>query len=451
MDNDKIKNLIIEKKAREFRNTIEELEYVDIAIIIDELDDEYQVLAFRMLPKDCAADVFSYLPVDSQEQIISNITDKEISNIIEDLYVDDAVDMLDELPAIIVKKVLANAKPETRAVLNQFLKYGEDSAGSIMTSEYIDLKSSMSVETAIKKIRRVGKDKADIYTCYVIDPKRQLQGVISVKDLLLAEDDDLISDLMDENYICCKTSDDQELVSKLLQKYDLLALPVVDNENRLVGIITIDDAVDIIQEEAEEDFEKMAAMLPSEKPYLQTSVFTLFKNRIVWLVILMISGMLTGLILEKFEAAISVIPLLVSFVPMLNGTGGNSGSQAATMCIRGLTTGEITPRQWLRVWWKEFRVSILVSIALAILNFLRIVFLSDPSKMNGHTPFVVALVVCGALIATIILAKSLGALLPLIAKKCKLDPAVCASPLITTIIDCASILIYFSLATSFLI
>lgn len=451
MDIEMIKNLIIEKKAREFRNQIDKLEYVDIALIIEELAENYQVLAFRMLPKDCAADVFSYLPVDSQEKIISNITDSEISSIIEDLYVDDAVDMLDELPATIVKKVLANAKPETRAILNQFLKYNEDSAGSIMTSEYIDLKSNMNVLDAIAKIRKIGKDKEDIYTCYIIDSKRHLQGVVDLKDILLANDNYLISDLMDTNYICCKTSDDQESVSKLMQKYDLLALPVVDNESRLVGIITIDDAIDIIQEEVEEDFEKMAAMLPSEKPYLQMSVFTLYKNRIIWLSILMISGMLTGLILERFEAAISVIPLLVSFIPMLNDTGGNSGSQAATMCIRGLTTGEITPKQWLKVWWKEFRVSLLVSITLAFLNFLRIVLFTDPSKTNGNSPYLVALVVCGSLVATIILAKSLGALLPLLAKKLKLDPAVCASPLITTIIDCAAILIYFSLATTFLL
>ena len=448
---EKLFELLNNKKVREFKEEVKDLEFYDVAEFIDELDDTLQVYAFRMLPKDIAADIFSYLPFDSQETIISNITDKEINAIIEDLYVDDAVDVLDELPSIMVKKILANAKPETRNILNQFLNYNEGTAGSIMTSEYIDLKKDMDVSKAINKIRKVGQDKEDIYTCYVVDEARHLQGVVSAKALLLSSEDTLISSIMDENYVFCKTNDDKEEVANMLQKYDLLALPVVDNENRLVGIITIDDAVDVISEEVEEDFEKMAAMLPSEKPYLQTSVFSLFKNRIVWLVVLMISGMLTGLILERYELAISVIPLLVSFVPMLNGTGGNSGAQSATMCVRGLTTGEITPKQWLKVWWKEFRVSLLVSISLAVLNFLRIILLSDPSKMNGHSPYEVGLVVSGALIATIVLAKSLGALLPLLAKKVKLDPAVCASPLITTIIDCASILIYFALATSFLL
>ena len=451
MEKENIILLIKEKKVRDFKNEVIKLEFVDVAEIIDELNDAEQVLAFRMLPKDIAADVFAYLPFDSQETIISNITDKEISLIIEDLYVDDAVDILDELPSSMVKKILANAKPETRNILNQFLKYEEGSAGSIMTSEYIDLKKDMNVSQAIEKIRKVGQDKEDIYTCYVVDEARHLQGVVSAKQLLLSSADNSIGSIMDPNYIFCNTTQDKEEVANLLQKYDLLALPVVDNENRLVGIITIDDAVDVISEEVEEDFEKMAAMLPSEKPYLQTSVFTLYKNRIVWLIVLMISGMLTGLILEKFELAISVIPLLVSFIPMLNGTGGNSGAQSATMCIRGLTTGEITTKEWLKVWWKEFKVSLLISLTLAILNFLRILLLSDPSKMNGKTPLEVGLVVSIALIATIILAKSLGALLPILAKLLKLDPAVCASPLITTIIDCASILIYFTLATVFLL
>lgn len=445
MENEKIKELIINKKARDFKIAIEDLEFVDIAAIIDELDDQYQVLAFRMLPKDCAADVFSYLPVHTQEQIISHITDREIASIIEDLYVDDAVDLLDELPANIVAKVLKNAKPETRAILNQFLHYNESSAGSIMTSEYIALKKNMTVEQAIKKIRKVGQDKEDIYTCYVIDSSRHLEGVISAKTLLLAEDNAIIENLMDNSFIFCKTSDDQENVTKLLQKYDLLALPVVDNENRLVGIITIDDAVDIIQEEAEEDFEKMAAMLPSDKPYLEMSVFSLYKNRIIWLSILMITGMITGVILESFEAAIASLPLLVAFLPMLNDTGGNSGSQAATMCIRGLTTGEVTPKQWYKIWWKEFRVSLLVSISLALFNFARILIFQD-EPMEIRLKY--ALVVCITLILTVILAKSIGALLPLLAKKLRLDPAVCAAPMITTIVDCCTILIYFGIACS---
>ena len=434
MENYEIKDLIINKKSREFRNAIEDL------------DDEYQVLAFRMLPKNCASDVFAYLPLETQEKIISNITDKEINNIIEDLYVDDAVDLLDELPANVVSKILSNAKPETRSLLNQFLKYAEDSAGSVMTCEYISIKKEYTVEQAIKKIRRTGTDKEGIYTCYVIDASRHLEGVISLKTLLLSEDDQIVSDLMDTNFICCNTTDERESVTKLLQKYDLLALPVVDNEKRLVGIITIDDAVDVIQEEAEEDFEKMAAMLPSNKPYLDMNVFTLFKNRIFWLLILMITGMITGAILEKFEAAIQTLPLLVSFLPMLNDTGGNCGSQAATMCIRGLTTGEVTPKQWLKVWWKEFRVSILISISLALFNFARIMIFQRSMDVNDRLKY--ALVVCLTMILTIMLAKSIGALLPLFAKKIHLDPAVCAAPMITTIVDCCTILIYFGIACS---
>ena len=440
---EQIVEYIKNKKVRDFKNAIEELEYVDIASLIDGLEDNYQVIAFRMLPKDCAADVFSYLPIDSQEQIISNITDKEINYIIEDLYVDDAVDLLDELPAIMVEKILSNAKPETRKILNQFLKYADDTAGSVMTNEYIDLKKKMTVIEALKRIRNKGQDKEDIYTCYVTDSSRHLEGVITAKTLLLSDDEILIEELMDDNFIFCNTNDDKEEVSKLMQKYDLLSLPVVDKENRLVGIITIDDAVDIIQEEVEEDFEKMAAILPSDKPYLDMSVFSLYKNRILWLFILMVTGMIIGGILESFEAAIASLPLLVSFVPMLTGTGGNSGAQSATMCIRGLTTGEITSKDWLKVWWKEFRVSILVSISLAIFNFARIMILQDdPIDMKLKY----SLVVCLALIFTVILAKSIGALLPLVVKKLKLDPAVCASPIITTIVDCCSILIYFAIA-----
>lgn len=442
INKEKVITLIKEKKVKEFKQEIEDYKYVDLALIIDELEDDYQVIAFRMLPKDIAADVFSYLTLDNQEDIIKKITDKEITAIIEDLFVDDAVDILDELPSIMVKKILANAKPETRNILNQFLKYKEGSAGSIMTCEYIGLKKNMTVKQAIDKIRKVGQDKENIYTCYVMDDARHLQGVVSAKQLLLAEEETLLKDIMEENLISCNTNEDQEEVSKIMQKYDLLALPVVDKESRLVGIITIDDAVDVISEETEEDFEKMAAMLPSDKPYLDMSVWSLFKNRIIWLGILMITGMITGLILESFEAAIATLPLLVSFIPMLNDTGGNSGSQAATMCIRGLTTGEVTPKQWLRVWWKEFRVSILVSISLALFNFLRIIIFQhdDPLK------FQYAIVVCSTLVLTVIIAKSIGALLPLIAKKCKLDPAVCAAPMITTIVDCCAILIYFGFA-----
>lgn len=445
MDGELIVKLIKEKKVKEFRKLLEDFKYVDLADIIEQLDEDEQIVAFRMLPKDIASDVFSYLPISTQETIIANITEKEISNIIEELYVDDAVDLLDELPAIVVKKILANARPETRAVLNQFLNYNEYSAGSIMTSEYIALKKELTANMALKKIRSVAKDKEEIYTCYVTDDTRHLLGVVTIKQLILAEDDQKLEDFMTEAIISANTNDDQESVSKLLQKYDLLALPIVDNEGRLVGIVTIDDAIDVISEETEEDFEKMAAILPSDKPYFEMSVFSLFKNRILWLCILMITGMITGAILQGYEQAIASLPLLVSFIPMLNDTAGNSGSQASTMCIRGLTTGEITPKQWLKVWWKEFRVSLLIAITLAILNFGRILLMKD-YPFSERLSY--ATVVCSTLIVTIIIAKSIGALLPLLAKKIKLDPAVCAAPMITTIVDCATILIYFVLACS---
>lgn len=443
MELEKIIELLNDKKFKEFRELVSSEKYVDIAEIIEQLDEKYTLLAFRSLPKDIASDVFSYLPISTQEDIITSITDKEITSIIEELYVDDAVDLLDELPAIVVKRILNNAKPETRSVLNQFLNYKEYSAGSIMTSEYIALKKDITIKEAIKKIRLLAKDKEGIYTCYVVDASRHLEGVISIKQLILAEDDEIIGNIMTKNIISAQTNDDQEEVSKLLQKYDLLALPVVDTENRLVGIVTIDDAIDVISEETEEDFEKMAAMLPSDKPYFEMSVFSLFKNRIIWLSILMITGMITGAILQKFESAISALPLLVSFIPMLNDTGGNSGSQASTMCIRGLTTGEITPKEWLRVWWKEFRISLLISVALVIFNFVRILCMfSEP--FDDRIKY--ATVVCGTLLLVVIIAKSIGALLPLLAKKVKLDPAVCAAPMITTIVDCCAILIYFALA-----
>jgi len=444
---EELKELILSKKVKEFKAALEDFEEADIATLIDELDDDYQVLAFRMLPKDNAADVFAYLPADTQEKIITHITDKEITTIIEDLYVDDAVDMLDELPATVVKRVLGNAKPETRAVLNQFLRYEESSAGSIMTAEFIDFKKTFTIKDCINKIRTTGNDKETIYTCYVTDEKRHLIGVVSVKDLLLNKDDTLIEQIMDDNVISCKTSDDQEEVSKLLQKYDYLALPVVDNEGRLVGIITIDDAVDVIQEEAEEDFEVMAAMIPSDTPYLETPVWVLYKNRIVWLFILMCSAMITGGILESKEEIISSIPLLVAFLPMINDTGGNSGSQAATLCIRGLASGEVKIKDALKVWWKEFRVSLLIAITLALFNFVRIMIFNRNSNVGDNSVLAVAAVICISLSLTIVIAKSIGGLLPIFAKLIHLDPAVCAAPMITTIVDCCAVLIYFGLAS----
>ena len=431
--------LIEEKKYQEYKKVVNELPEIDVAQWIEELQEEQMIIAFRALPKDLAADVFSYLSSDSQQLIINGITDKELKNIVEDLYIDDAVDMLDEAPANVVQRVLQNASNETRDLINQFLNYKEDTAGSIMTAEFLDLKKGMTVKEALDRIRRICKDKETSYTCYVLDKNRILEGMITVKTILMAKDEEMIDDLMDTQVIYTTTNEDKENVAKLLSKYDLFALPVVDNENRMVGIVTIDDAVDVIEDEATEDFEKMAAMLPSDRAYLESKVTTLFKNRIVWLIVLMISGIIVGEILGYYEAKIAAIPLLVTFVPMLNDTGGNCGNQSSTMVIRGLTTGDITTKDWLKVWWKEFRVSLLVSIVLASFNFIRIAFFTKAPE--GVNVYMIAISVSGALFLTVILAKSVGGLLPILAKKLKLDPAVMAAPLITTLVDAAAIVI----------
>ena len=440
--------LIEEKKYQEYKKVVNELPEIDVAQWIEELQEEQMIIAFRALPKDLAADVFSYLSSDSQQLIINGITDKELKNIVEDLYIDDAVDMLDEAPANVVQRVLQNASNETRDLINQFLNYKEDTAGSIMTAEFLDLKKGMTVKEALDRIRRICKDKETSYTCYVLDKNRILEGMITVKTILMAKDEEMIDDLMDTQVIYTTTNEDKENVAKLLSKYDLFALPVVDNENRMVGIVTIDDAVDVIEDEATEDFEKMAAMLPSDRAYLESKVPTLFKNRSVWLIVLMISGIIVGEILGYYEAKIAAIPLLVTFVPMLNDTGGNCGNQSSTMVIRGLTTGDITTKDWLKVWWKEFRVSLLVSIVLASFNFIRIAFFTKAPE--GVNVYMIAISVSGALFLTVILAKSVGGLLPILAKKLKLDPAVMAAPLITTLVDAAAIVIYFTFVSHLL-
>ena len=440
--------LIEEKKYQEYKKVVNELPEIDVAQWIEELQEEQMIIAFRALPKDLAADVFSYLSSDSQQLIINGITDKELKNIVEDLYIDDAVDMLDEAPANVVQRVLQNASNETRALINQFLNYKEDTAGSIMTAEFLDLKKGMTVKEALDRIRRICKDKETSYTCYVLDKNRILEGMITVKTILMAKDEEMIDDLMDTQVIYTTTNEDKENVAKLLSKYDLFALPVVDNENRMVGIVTIDDAVDVIEDEATEDFEKMAAMLPSDRAYLESKVTTLFKNRIVWLIVLMISGIIVGEILGYYEAKIAAIPLLVTFVPMLNDTGGNCGNQSSTMVIRGLTTGDITTKDWLKVWWKEFRISLLVSIVLASFNFIRIAFFTKAPE--GVNVYMIAISVSGALFLIVILAKSVGGLLPILAKKLKLDPAVMAAPLITTLVDAAAIIIYFTFVSHLL-
>ena len=442
-DREELNEFLEGRQFRKLRETMSEMNEVDIAEFIEELEPEKKVLVYRMLPKELAADVFSFLEVDDQEHIINSITDYELGKIVEDLYVDDAVDMLEELPAIVVKRVLQNATPETRNLINQFLQYPENSAGSIMTAEYIGLKRNMTVEQAFAYIRENGVDKETIYTCFVTDSKRCLQGVVTVKDLLMNPYDTIIKDIMDENIIYAVTTEDREDVVETFNKYDLLCLPVVDHEDRLVGIVTVDDAVEVMEQEATEDFEKMAAMFPSEKPYLRTGVLELAKNRIPWLLILMFTSILSGAILMDYREAIQVLPLLLSFVPMLMDASGNCGNQSSTMVIRGMAVGDIELKDVLRVVWKEFRVGLLCGAVLAAANFIRLI-LQYPDRLALNLVIVISLMLA------IVLAKIIGCVLPMLAEKMKLDPAIMAAPLITTIVDASSLLIYFKIASMLL-
>ncbi len=381
LDLEELLDLAEKKQYLKLKERLVDLNEVDIALFIEELDSEKTVVVFRMLPKELATDVFACLPVEKQQHIINSITDRELNFIMDDLFVDDAVDMLEELPATIVKRVLQNASPDTRKLINQFLKYPENSAGSIMTAEYVGLKKRMTVEQAFAYIRKHGVDKETIYTCYVMDDKRHLEGVVTVKDLLMNPYETVIGEIMDTRVIKAVTTEDREEVVDTFNKYDLLSLPVVDQEDRLVGIITVDDAVDVMEQEATEDFEKMAAMLPSERPYLKTSVLQLAKNRILWLLILMLSSTITGSILAEYEAAFAAVPLLVTFIPMLMSTGGNSGSQSSTMIIRGMSVGEIEPSDILKVIWKEVRVGVICGLCLAVVNYVRLIIIYPGREM----------------------------------------------------------------------
>ena len=442
-DMEHLLELAKEKKYRLLKEELVELNEVDIASFIEELDSERTVIVFRMLPKALATEVFAELPVDKQSHIINSITDKELSEIVEELYVDDAVDLVEELPATVVRRVLQNTKPETRKLINQFLNYPENTAGSIMTAEYVGLKKTMTVEQCFAYIRHHAVNSETIYTCYVMDEKRMLDGVVTVKDLLLQPYERLVGDIMDTHVIKAQTTDDQEQVADTMNKYGLLSMPVVDSEDRLVGIITVDDVMEVMEEEATEDFEKMAAMLPSEKPYLKTGVFTLAKNRIPWLLILMLSSTITGGILVKYENAFAAIPLLVSFIPMLMDTGGNSGSQSSTMIIRGMAIGDVEPSDILKVVWKEVRVGVIVGFVLAVVNFIRLMI-----QYPGNTMICVTVVI--SMFATVVAAKTIGCTLPIGAKVLKLDPAIMASPMITTIVDALSLLVYFGIAKALL-
>lgn len=438
-DLEELLELLENRQYTGLRQFLSELNDADIAVLMEELEEESLLKVYRILPKDLAADVFSYLEVESQQTIISSLSDTEAANVIDNLMADDAVDLLEEMPANVVDKLLANAKPDTRSAINQLLGYPEDSAGSIMTVEYVSLKESLTVDQAIDHIRRVGLDSETINICYVLDAQRRLVGTVALRYLLLSGGDEIIGDFMHENVISITTHMDQEQVAAQFKKYDFTAMPVVDNENRMVGIITVDDIVDILEEEATEDMEKMAAILPSDKPYMRTTVWETYKKRIPWLLLLMISAAFTGAIISSFEEALSVYAALIAFIPMLMDTGGNAGGQASVTVIRGLSLGEIEYRDVPKVVWKEIRVAVLCGFSLAAANFVKLM-------LFDRVGVPVALTVCLTLVAAVLMAMLVGCLLPIGAKKLGFDPAVMASPFITTIVDALSLLVYFRFA-----
>lgn len=443
-----IKVLLAEKKYKTLRDILTTLNPYDIAVIFEELMDEKTALLFRMLPKELAAETFVEMDEDTQEMLIHGFSDSELKEIVDELYLDDAVDIIEEMPANVVRRILTQADPVTRKTINELLNYPEDSAGSIMTTEYVTLRPEMTVEEAIKRIRRTGIDKETIYTCYVTDSNRQLIGMISIKTLLLAKDDEeTVSELMETNVLSVNTLDDQELVAHTFNNYNFLALPVVDKENRLVGIVTIDDAMDVMEEETTEDIQKMAAITPNDKPYTKLGVFELFKSRIPWLFLLMISATFTGMIITSFEDALASMVVLSSFFPMLMDTGGNSGSQASVTVIRALSLDEIEFKDIFRVIWKEIRVSVLCGVTLATANFAKIMLVDKMLLGNTSITIPVAFVVCLTMVVTVFFAKVIGCSLPMVAKKLGFDPAVMASPFITTIVDAISLAVYFWFAT----
>ncbi len=435
--------LLHSKQYSMLRATLSEMNDADIAAVMDEMENEDSLKMFRILPKGMAADVFAYLEMDDQQYIIRSLSEKEAGNIIDNLMADDATDLLEEMPANIVKKILQNASPETRADVNHLLRYPEDSAGSIMTVEYVDLKENMTVADALTRIRRIGLDSETINICYVLDDKRVLKGTVALKYLLIETPDEIIGEIMNENVFSINTLMDQEEAAMLFHKYGFTAMPVVDNENRLVGIITVDDVIDILQEEATEDIEKMAAMLPSDKPYFRTGVLETYKKRMPWLLFLMISATFTGAIITSFQAALATYVILTAYIPMLMDTGGNAGSQASVSIIRGISLGEVEFSELFQAMWKEVRVAVLCGGTLAFANFIKLLTIDKLAVP-------VAAVVCLTLFLVVIVAKFIGCTLPLLADKLGFDPAVMASPLITTIVDAISLFVYFTLATRLL-
>ena len=417
------------------------MEPADIAELLGEIDEQRLPILFRILPKELAAETFVEMDSDEQELLINAFSERELHDVVEELFVDDAVDIIEEMPANVVKRILRHTDSEMRNSINEILRYPKDSAGSIMTTEYVSLKKDMTVSEAFDRIRRTGVDKETIYTCYVTDTDRKLIGLVTVKELLLSPYNTVINTIMEKNIISVETLDDKEEVANMFDKYDFMSLPVVDKENRLVGIVTFDDAIDVIQEENTEDIQKMGALQPIEETYLKTPVWRHAKNRIVWLLLLMLSATITGSIIENYEAAFTALPILVAFIPMLMDTGGNCGAQSSTMIIRGLALDEITPKDIMKIMFKEIRIAVVVGLILAAVNTLRIYIM-----YSGQDPLFLSAVTGLSLIATVVIAKMLGGVLPILAKLCKLDPALMASPLITTIVDTCSVIIFFNIA-----
>ncbi len=429
------------------REQIVDMEAADIALLLSEFPEDRLPILFRLLPKELAAETFVEMDNDQQELLIQSFSDTELREVLDEMYLDDTVDVIEEMPASVVHRILRHCDPESRKTINELMKYPEDSAGSIMTTEFVSLTADMTVRDAFKRIRRTGVDKETIYICYVVNESRILTGVVSVRTLLLSDSDDIISDIMDSSIVCIQTLDDQETVSQMFSKYDFIAMPVVDKEHRLVGIITIDDAMDVMEAEATEDMEKMAAIMPSDKPYLKTGVLETVKARSPWLMMLMLSATFTGLILTYFENSLMACAVLTAFIPMLSGTGGNSGTQASTAVIRALSLGEVGFRDTLRVIWKEARVAMICGVLLAAANFIKMMLVDHWLMHNPDVTIAVALVVCLTLICTVLCAKVVGSSLPILAEKVGFDPAVMASPFITTVVDALSLLIYFRVAT----
>jgi len=444
---EEIESLLESHNYYAIRELIKDMEPADLSLVFEEFPKKIATL-FRLLPKDLAADTFVEMETETQEALLSSFTDNEMKEVMEELYIDDTVDIIEEMPANVVKRMLKYTDPDTRKTINEILKYPADSAGSLMTTEYVSLDEDITVEDALKRIRRTGVDKETIYTCYVTKPDRTLQGYVTAKKLLLSDDDMIISDIMETSIIFVNTHEDKEFAAKEMSKYDLLALPVVDKENRLVGIITVDDAIDVLEEEATEDIEKMAAIIPSDKPYLSTSPFEIWKNRIPWLILLMITSTFTSQIITSFEGKLASCVVLTAFIPMIMGSGGNAGGQTSVTIIRGLAIEEIGLRDVFKILFKELRVSLLCGAALGIATFVKMLLIDNLMLGNDAVTVNISAVVSFTLIVTIIVAKLVGCLLPLLAKRLGLDPAVMASPFITTIVDALSLLIYLGIASA---